>query len=528
MREEYLVDSWCEEINLENEGWLNKGGNGNAYTISDNKVIKITSDYNEFISTYKISNSNNPNLPKIYNMRVFPNGELGILMEKLVTDDIEELYSQAEFISQNQGVYSILDIEIEDIQEEEPELIKFIEDIIQSQYMYQLEGVNDFDIQPDNMGLNTEGNYILFDQTKKDAIDYDQDIFRDIEEKLREDYIIDSDNPIKKSISIEKLMVDKDVLHSTYKDIYNKKYAQSKEPIECQYTNKGMLQIIDGNHRYFEALLTNKEEIEIIITYDERCGYDNPNYKTLEDNNFEADIDKLYSGLEFEFDEETLAYMYEDYIGQQKKELLNIVSNKKVFYHSTFDDFEEFDFTKSDFGMHFGTKESAMNRIEVKIREDNFQGGFVLKNKKDNPILLEVELDYKNPLKLKENRTGAWLPYDIVREVIEQAEKEDLKGITDKEIDDYYQDELNHNDILFVDVGDEEEYDGEMYSQEIKEHYFVRNWLESKGYDAIIYENEFEKGGESIIVFRKEQIEIKNKTLLNPKPDQKKKIKRQL
>jgi len=330
MREEDLVDNWCTEIGLENEGWLNNGENGNAYTISDNKVIKITSDHNEFISTYRISKSDNPNLPKIYDMRVFPNGELGILMEELVTDGIEELYREAEFIAQDQDVYSILNIEIEEVEDKDPEVIKFIKDIIQSQYMYQLEGINDFDIQPNNIGLNSKGNYILFDQTKKDAIDYDEDIFRDIEDALKENFIIDPEEPIKKSISIEKLYVDKNILHETYKDIYNKKYSQSNEPIECQYTNQGILQVIDGNHRYFEALLTNKEKVDIVITYDERCGYDNPHYKSLDNyDKFEPDFDKFYSGLEFEFDEETLSYMYEDYIDEQKKSLLNTVSDNK-------------------------------------------------------------------------------------------------------------------------------------------------------------------------------------------------------
>ena len=330
MREEDLVDNWCTEIGLENEGWLNNGENGNAYTISDNKVIKITSDHNEFISTYRISKSDNPNLPKIYDMRVFPNGELGILMEELVTDGIEELYREAEFIAQDQDVYSILDIEIEEVEDKDPEVIKFIKDIIQSQYMYQLEGINDFDIQPNNIGLNSKGNYILFDQTKKNAIDYNEDILRDIEDELKENFIIDPEKPIKKSISIENLYVDKNVLHETYKDIYNKKYSQSNMPIECQYTNQGILQVIDGNHRYFEALLTNKEEVDIVITYDERCGYSNPHYQLLDHyDKFEPDFDKIYSGLENEFDEETLSYMYEDYIDEQKKSLLNTVYDNK-------------------------------------------------------------------------------------------------------------------------------------------------------------------------------------------------------
>ena len=126
------------------------------------------------------------------------------------------------------------------------------------------------------------------------------------------------------------LYVDKNVLHKTYKNIYNKKYSQSNNPIECQYTNQGILQVIDGNHRYFEALLTNKEEVDVVITYDERCGYNNPHYQTLDNyDKFEPDFDKIFSGLELEFDEETLSYMYEDYIDEQKKSLLNTVSDNK-------------------------------------------------------------------------------------------------------------------------------------------------------------------------------------------------------
>lgn len=214
-----------------------------------------------------------------------------------------------------------------------------------------------------------------------------------------------------------------------------------------------------------------------------------------------------------------------DKIEKQKKELFQAVAKSNVFFHSTFDDFEEFDFEKSDFGMHSGTKESALNRIKVKIEEAERMGGGVLKNKKDYPILIEVELKYNNPLKLKENRTGSWLPHDVLREVMEQAESEGLKGVTKKEIEDYNQDELSLNGILFVDVAFEEDYEGVLFNSKLKEHYFIRNWLESKGYDAILYDNEFEKGGESIIVLRPEQMNIKEKVHLNPekKPNNKRK-----
>lgn len=202
-------------------------------------------------------------------------------------------------------------------------------------------------------------------------------------------------------------------------------------------------------------------------------------------------------------------------IKEKKEQLLKATEDIHLFYHSTFDDFDTFDFSKSSFGMHFGTKESAINRIDIKILEDEKQGGYVLEKKKDNPILIKADLEYKNPLKLKENRTGNWTAHDILREVMEQAEIEGINGITEDEIDDYYVDELSLDGILFTDVGFEDEYDGEEYNQQVKEQYFIRNFLESKGYDSIVYDNEFEKGGQSIIVFRPEQINIVEKINLN-------------
>ena len=64
---------------------------------------------------------------------------------------------------------------------------------------------------------------------------------------------------------------------------------------------------------------------------------------------------------------------------------------------------------------------------------------------------------------------------------------------------------------------DYEDYGGEEFKQEIKEHLFIRDWLESKGYDSIVYENKFEKGGKSILVLREEQIKIVSKEHLAQK-----------
>ncbi len=52
------------------------------------------------------------------------------------------------------------------------------------------------------------------------------------------------------------------------------------------------------------------------------------------------------------------------------------------------------------------------------------------------------------------------------------------------------------------------------------EQLFVRNWIESKGYDAIVYDNEFEGGGQSLIILRPEQIKIVNKEQLKIQPEE--------
>jgi hypothetical protein len=205
----------------------------------------------------------------------------------------------------------------------------------------------------------------------------------------------------------------------------------------------------------------------------------------------------------------------------QKEAIHAFLADKKTqtYFHSTFDDFDEFDFSKSDFAMHLGSREAALNRIDIKILEDERLGGYGLKNKKEHPILLEVLVTLNNPITLNENRTGQWQPYDVVREVIELAEREGVKGVTEQEIDDYYEDALSFKGIAMVDL-DSEDYGGESFNTALKEQHFVRDWLQSKGYDGIVYQNDFEGGGDSIMIFDNAQKKIVNKERLTLNPDE--------
>jgi hypothetical protein len=194
--------------------------------------------------------------------------------------------------------------------------------------------------------------------------------------------------------------------------------------------------------------------------------------------------------------------------------------------HVTFEDFDKFDTLQSIFGLHFGTEESAINRIAVK-KEENRRIGIPLPHSGENPFLFKVKLNVKNPLTLNESRGGGggWTPFEVLRCVMEQHSTIGVAGVTNKEYDDWGEDELEFNGLKLIDL-DDEDYEGE-YKLDVKEHLFIRNWLESKGYDSIKYHNEFETGGNSIIVFRNEQVEIKEKIQLNPdfKPKNNRRIK---
>lgn len=146
------------------------------------------------------------------------------------------------------------------------------------------------------------------------------------------------------------------------------------------------------------------------------------------------------------------------------------------------------------------------NGINFKLLEE--KTGYKVKGDFENPIMIEAEVSYKKALTLNENRTGQWNPYDIVREVMNQLENgEEVDGFSDSDLDDYYDDNINLNGVAMVDL-DYEDYGGESYNQEYKEFLFVRDWLESKGYDAIKYENKFEGNSECIMSFRPENIEV--------------------
>lgn len=147
----------------------------------------------------------------------------------------------------------------------------------------------------------------------------------------------------------------------------------------------------------------------------------------------------------------------------------------------------------TDAGFHFGTKEAAMARV-VQIKKDPYHSW-----KEGDPIYLySVHLSVSSPLQLKENRLGSWSVSDILRKIFEEAETGTI-SIPEEIINDWYE------DILII--------DGENWIENLtynlKEDISnLQKFLKSLGYDSISYENEYEGGGTSYIVFDSNQIEI--------------------
>lgn len=146
----------------------------------------------------------------------------------------------------------------------------------------------------------------------------------------------------------------------------------------------------------------------------------------------------------------------------------------------------------SDVGFHFGTRDTALTVADKLKKEGKIEAG-------DSVYLYGVSLDANSPVHLSENRLGSWSIFSILNELFEGFGGGAHPAISEEMIDDYY------DDIITTPSGEnlkDLDYDPAL---EINE---FASWLNSIGFDSIKYENTYEGGGESIIVFSPSQITI--------------------
>lgn len=146
----------------------------------------------------------------------------------------------------------------------------------------------------------------------------------------------------------------------------------------------------------------------------------------------------------------------------------------------------------SDAGFHFGTKRTALTVIDKLKKEGKIESG-------DPVYLYSVSLKADSPMHLTENRLGSWSVHSILLEIFEGFGGKGHPALSEEMLDDWY------DDIITTPSGEnlkDLDYDPHL---EIVE---FASWLNSIGFDSIKYENTYEGGGESIIVFSPSQITI--------------------
>ena len=100
---------------------------------------------------------------------------------------------------------------------------------------------------------------------------------------------------------------------------------------------------------------------------------------------------------------------------------------------------------------------------------------------------------------MAENRVGSWTVDRILTQIFEPESGNPADFVTEEMEDLWYEDivELPNGDNLQDAIGDED-----------KVEQFTK-WVKSQPFDSIVYDNEFEGGGESVIVFDPKQVVIK-------------------
>jgi len=182
----------------------------------------------------------------------------------------------------------------------------------------------------------------------------------------------------------------------------------------------------------------------------------------------------------------------------------------KPLFHSTYSDFDtpRVNYGKDEYrrwGFHVGPLEAAESRIDVKGAEDEANRE---RSGNASPNVMPFWVRAEKPLRLEETRSGRWGVDDIMQSVMDKADKGEIKGISDEAINDYFNDRFD----IEAEVG-MDEFDAEPRVWQDHQDWkdgersdLLNVFLQQLGYDSIVYDNKFEGGGDSYIVFKPNQV----------------------
>ena len=160
------IDSFYSENNIDpdNLSYLGRGDFGEAYSIGDGRVLKITTSKNEFELAKQIESKNIPGFATIYKTDIVGNKKLIILEELEQDSEIEDLFWELIGYLDEQGLpIQYLDhLDLESI-EISKRLKSFIDGLDRITRSYRNLGIEASDIQPDNLGYSSSGELKAFD-----------------------------------------------------------------------------------------------------------------------------------------------------------------------------------------------------------------------------------------------------------------------------------------------------------------------------------------------------------------------------
>lgn len=175
--ENFLRDN---EIEFNSINWLGSGEYGNAYSLGNGKVFKITNSQSEFEIAGQLWGKNIPGLVQIFERGWYREDKpvlYYILMEELDTDSsIEDMFSRVEMILTTQGLdisqTGSFDEEEYDGSEGEldEETLKFMDDLATIYRSCTQLGIRVPDVNYGNLGYDSTGNLKLFDVQDRAAM----------------------------------------------------------------------------------------------------------------------------------------------------------------------------------------------------------------------------------------------------------------------------------------------------------------------------------------------------------------------
>lgn len=196
-------------LNIKNNlAWLGEGDYGAVYEITGtDKALKVTTDLEEVISSFKLLNVHSDNFVNIHNLVKINDNEYGIIMDKIETKGVEELFDLLDMESKRQMVHYT---EV-DINNSYYNLPKETEKLMHRLKEAKLEaidlGFDTNDIHMRNIGIKNNGDFVIFDQSKsfskKEIVQELKTIDNYLEEKHNIEILLNNKNKEKNKSSLK-------------------------------------------------------------------------------------------------------------------------------------------------------------------------------------------------------------------------------------------------------------------------------------------------------------------------------------